>query len=78
MDISRYDVQIKRHVFVRAMARGIHPDLIEDALQKGKVAKYGKHGVKFVSKGSKRTIICVGQIVGTRITIFTIEEDGLK
>lgn len=78
MDISKYDVQIKRHVFVRAMERGIHPDLIEDALRKGKIERHGKHGVKFVSKGSKRPIICVGQIVGTRITIFTIEEGGLK
>ena len=78
MDLSRYDVQIKHHAFIQAMAREIHPDVIEDTLQKGKVERYGKHGVKFVSKGSKRTIICVGQIVGTRITIFTIEEGGLK
>lgn len=78
MDISKYDVEIKRHVFMRAMERGVHPDLIEDTLQKGKVERYGKHGVKFVSKGSKRTIICVGQIAGTRITIFTIEEGGGK
>ena len=78
MDISNYDVQIKRHVFVQAMARGIHLDVIEDTLQKGKVERYGKHGVKFVSKGAKRTVICVGQIVGTRITIFTIEKGGGK
>lgn len=78
MDISNYDIQIKRHVFVQAMARGIYPDLIEDALQKGKIEKFGKHGVKFISKGSKRTVVCVGQIVGTRITIFTVEEGGGK
>ncbi len=78
MDLSKYDVEIKRHVFVRAMERGIHPDLIEDTLQKGKVEKYGKHGVKFISKGPKRTVVCVGQIVGTKITIFTIEEGGVK
>lgn len=75
MDLSKYDVEIKRHAFARAMARGIHPDHIEETLQKGKVERYGKHGVKFVSKGSKGTVICVGQIVGTRITIFTIEGD---
>ena len=74
MDISRHEVEIKRHALIRAMARGIHLDIIEDTLQKGKVESYGKHGVKFVSKGSKRTVICVGQIVGTKITIFTIEE----
>lgn len=74
MDISRYDVEIKRHVFIQALKRGIHPDLIEDTLRKGTVEPYGKNGVKFINKGSKRTIICVGEIVGTTITVFTIEE----
>ena len=77
MDIGKYEVEIKHHVFIQALKRNIHPDLIEDTLIKGKIERYGKHGVKFVSKGSKRTIICVGQIVGMKIKIFTIEE-GLK
>lgn len=74
MDISKYDLVIKRHVFERAMQRGIHPDLIEDTLLKGKVKKFGKHGLKFISKGSKRTIICFGELVGNRLKIITIEE----
>lgn len=74
MDISQYDVEIKHHVFIQALKRGIHPDLIEDTLVKGRIERYGKHGVKFISKGSKRTLICVGQIIGTTIKIFTIEE----
>jgi len=74
MDISKYEIEIKHHVFVQALKRGIHPDIIEDILRKGETKRYGKHGVKFISKGSKRTVICVGQIVGTKIKIFTIEE----
>ena len=74
MDISNYDLVIKKHVFERAMQRGIHPDLIEDTLLKGKVKKFGKHGIKFISKGSKRTIICVGELVGNKLKIITIEE----
>jgi len=74
MDLSKYDVVIKRHVFERAMQRGIHPDMIEDTLSKGKVKRFGKHGIKFVSKGSKRTIICIGELVGNRLKIITIEE----
>lgn len=74
MDISRYDVQIRRHAFIQAMKRGIHPDLIEDALYKGTCIRYGKHGVRFVCKGSKRMIICVGEITGTTIMIITIEQ----
>ena len=74
MDISKYEVEIKHHVFIQAIKRGINPDLIEDTLIKGKLERFGKYGVKFVSEGSKRTIICVGQIVGLKLTIFTIEE----
>ena len=74
MDISRYDIVIKRHVFERAMQRGIHPDLIENALRKGKMTRFGKHGIKFINKGSKRTIICVGELVGNKLKIITIEE----
>lgn len=74
MDLSRYDLVIKRHVFERAMQRGIHPDLIEDTLLKGKIKRFGKHGIKFISKGSKRTIICVGELIGNKLKIITIEE----
>ena len=74
MDISQYDLVIKRHVFERAMQRGIHPDMIEDTLLKGKVKRFGKHGIKFINKGSKRTVICVGELVGNRLKILTIEE----
>mgnify|MGYP001607362994 FL=1 len=75
MDISKYDLEIKHHVFIQAVKRSISPNLIEDTLIKGKLERFGKHGVKFISEGSKRKIICVGQIVGTRLTIFTIEEE---
>ena len=74
MDISQYDVQIKNHVFIRALQRGIHPDLIENTLCKGRIRRYGENCIKFVSKGSKRTIICVGRIDGSKIVILTIEE----
>lgn len=74
MDISKYEIIIKKHVYDRALDHGIHPDMIEDALLKGKKETFGKHGVKFINKGAKRTIICVGEIVGTTIKIFTIEE----
>ena len=74
MDISQYDLVIKRHVFERAMQRGIHPDMIEDTLLKGKVKRFGKYGIKFINKGSKRTIICVGELIGNKLKIITIEE----
>lgn len=75
MDVSKYEIEIKHHALIQAMKRGIHPDFIEDALLKGSIKRYGKHGVKFVNKGGKRTIICVGQIEGMKIKIFTVEEE---
>ena len=60
MDVSKYEIEIKRHVFIRAIERGIHPDIIEEILRNGELKHYGKHGIKFINKGSKRTIICVG------------------
>ena len=74
MDISKYELEIKHHVFKRAMERGIYPDMVEEVLLKGKMERYGKHGVKFINKGAKRTIICVGELIGTKLKILTIEE----
>jgi len=74
MDILKYELEIKRHAFERAMQRGIHPNMIEDTIFNGKIKRFGKHGVKFISKGTKRTIICVGEIAGNKLKIFTIEE----
>ena len=74
MDLSKVDLEIKHHVFKRALDRGIHPDLIEETILKGKVERFGKHGVRFVRKGQKRHLICIGELIGTTLKIFTIEE----
>ena len=66
-------MEITRHAYDQAIARGIDGDLLRGALLKGKVERYGKHGIKFVSKGRKRTITCVGEIRGDTIVIFTAE-----
>ncbi len=74
MDISKYNLTIKRHAFEQAIKRGIHPDMIEQTLLKGRIKKLGKHGVKFINKGSKKNIICIGEIIGCELKIITIEE----
>lgn len=75
MNISNYEIEIKHHAFIQTLKRGINPALIENTLNKGVIENYGKHGVKFISRGSKRKIICVGQIIGNKIRIFTVEEE---
>ena len=33
VDLQCYNVEIKKHVFDRAVQRGIHPDMIESVLK---------------------------------------------
>ncbi len=44
---GRHEIVIKRHAFERAMQRRIHPDLVEDTPQSGKMKIFGKNRVKF-------------------------------
>jgi len=74
MDISQYDIEIKRHAFIRAMERGITPDMIEATIKGGVVKKFGKNNVKFSKKYKHFTVICVDEIIGHTIKIFTIEK----
>ncbi|HLD43308.1 MAG TPA: hypothetical protein VJB08_04980 [Candidatus Nanoarchaeia archaeon] len=78
MDITPYGVEIKRHAFIRAMERDVTPDMIEATLKGGKVERFGKHNVRFIKDCKRFTVICVGQMIGARIKIFTIETKGDK
>ena len=71
MDRTKYEIDIKHHVFVRALQRGIHPDLIENCIKNGGINRFGKNYVKFTT----RSVICVGEIAGLRIKIITIERN---
>ena len=74
MDLNRYELEITRHASQQAWHRGIDSQLIRHALRHGTVERFGKHGIKFICTGTKRTIICVGHCIGTRIRIFTVTE----
>ncbi len=69
MDINKYEIEIKHHVFRRALQRNIHPDQIEDTLKNGKIERMGKNYIKFITK----SFVCVGYISGLKIKIITIE-----
>ena len=71
MDRTKYEIDIKHHVFVRALQRKIHPDLIENCIKNGSIERFGKNYVKFIT----RLVICVGEIAGLRIKIITIEKN---
>ena len=64
---------IKVHAVKRAREREIaFPYQVYEALQTGKVKRFGKHGIKFVKKGKEGSIICVGEDLGYCIIIKTI------
>ena len=73
MDITHYEIEIKRHAFIRAMQRRISPDMIEATIKNGTVEHFGKHNLKFHKKYKRFTVICIGQIEGLKIKILTIE-----
>jgi hypothetical protein len=73
INITNYDIEIKRHAFIRALERGVSPDIIEATLKEGKIERFGKKNLKFIKKYRRFTVICVDQIVGNRIKIVTIE-----
>lgn len=74
MDINKYEVEIKHHAFKQALKRKISPDLIENTLINGKIKRYGKNYIKFMTKSA----ICVGQITNNKIKIITVERIGSK
>ena len=69
MDRTKYEIEIKHHTFIRAIQRGISPDLMENCIQNGSIGRFGKNYVRFISK----SIICIGEISGLKIKIITIE-----
>lgn len=65
---------IKTHAIKRAREREIaYPDHVYYVLKTGRVERFGKNGIKFISKGKKGSIICVGEDIGHAIIIKTIE-----
>ena len=58
------------------MERNVTPDMVEATLKGGKIERFGKHNVRFIKDYKKFTVICLGQIIGAKIKIITIETKG--
>jgi len=71
--LPNFEVQIKRHAFIRAYERKVTPDMIEATIKGGKIIKFGKNNIKFVKKYKRFTVICIDEICGQTIKIVTIE-----
>lgn len=65
---------IKVHAIKRARQREIaFPDQVYNAIQTGKMKRFGKDGIKFIKKTKEGTIRCVGEDLGHCIIIKTVE-----
>ena len=78
MDITQYEIEIRRHAFIRSLERKITSDMVEATIKGGKIKRFGKNNVKFIKKYKRFTVICIGEIIGTKIKIFTIEKGDEK
>ena len=76
MDRTQYEIKIKHHVFIRALQRGLTPDRIEEVIMNGRIEFFANDRVRFIKAGSRKTLVCVGEIRGIKIVIFTIEVKG--
>ncbi len=62
------------HAVKRARERMIaYPDQVYAVLRSGRVEKFGKNGIKFIQRGKRGSVICVGEDVGQYIIIKTVE-----
>ena len=67
-------IVIKVHAVKRARRREIaFPDQVYNAIQTGKVKRFGKNGIKFVKRSKEGSIVCVGEDLGYCIIIKTVE-----
>jgi hypothetical protein len=73
MDRTQYGFEIRRHALIRAMERGVTPDMIEATLKGGTIERFGKRNIRFCKEYKRFTVICVDEITGDIIKIVTIE-----
>ena len=67
MDITQYEFEIKRHALMRAMQRGVTPDMVEATLKGGKIVRFGKNNLKHEKI---QRIFCVPKIASQFLRIL--------
>lgn len=67
-------ILIRIHAVKQARKRNIaYPDHVYIVLKTGRIQRFGKHGIKFISRSKRGSVICVGEDIGYAIIIKTIE-----
>lgn len=67
-------VEISFHARKRAMEKGISFDMILATIKGGKIERFGRNRLRFVSSYKKGNVVCVGdEKFKNFVKIFTIE-----
>jgi hypothetical protein len=71
---NHYIIEISLHAQEMARERGITFDMIESTIKTGRIERFGKNGIKFISKYKRGSVICLGERkFGNYVKIITIE-----
>jgi len=73
IDVTKCELEIKRHAMLRALERHITPDQIEATIKSGRIERFGKNNFRFVKRYKDGTVVCVDRLEGNTIIIVTIE-----
>lgn len=71
-DINQFEIEIKNHVSVRAVQRGITSRMIEATIKSGKIERFGKCNLRFVKQYKYFDVVCVDEVCGNKIKIVTV------
>jgi len=47
--------------------------MVEATIKCGKIERFGKNYIRFSKQYKRFTVICIGEVAGTRLKIITIE-----
>jgi len=71
---NHWEIELTNHAIIQAKRRGVSPDMILATIKGGKIERFGKRMIRFVSFYKNTCLICIGEIKEmNKIKILTIE-----
>jgi hypothetical protein len=71
---NKWEIDVSEHVYRRADQRNITADMIEATIRNGRIEKFGKNMLKFISRYKRGEVVCIGEKKAeNKIKIITIE-----
>ena len=72
MYIFNRSVFVSKHAITQAIRRNVTPDMLEAAINSGKVKKFGKNFLKISKQYKNGKVVCVCEIINGKIIIKTV------